>query len=129
ALGGASPYRAVVTSIDAPSPSQSNIPKDVAPLILDLPGIQRNAQGKPIVVFQVVVNIQARSATDRSQTGFPLIGDTPGLMDYEPELHMTAGRMFTPGLHEIIASNKCVRLYENFGVGSKRHMRGGDWLV
>jgi putative ABC transport system permease protein len=129
ALGDASPYRAIVTSIDAPSPSQSSIGKDVAPLIRDLPGIQRDAQGKPIVVYQVVVNIQARSTVDRSQTGFPLIGDTPGLTDYEPELHLTAGRMFTPGLHEIIASNKCVRQYENFGVGAKRHMRGGEWLV
>jgi putative ABC transport system permease protein len=42
---------------------------------------------------------------------------------------MTAGRMFNPGLHELIASNKCVRQYEDFGVGAKRHMRGGDWLV
>jgi putative ABC transport system permease protein len=129
ALGNASPNRAVVTSIDAPSPSQSSIGKDVAPLILDLPGIQRDAHGKPIVVFQVVVNIQARNTIDRSQTGFPLIGDTPGLTDYEPELHLTAGRMFTPGLHEIIASNKCVRQYENFGIGAKRRMRGGDWPV
>jgi putative ABC transport system permease protein len=128
-IGNASPYRAVLTSIDAPSPSQSSIGLDTAPLIRDLPGIGRNAQGKPIVVFQVTVFIQARSKVDRGQTGFPLIGMTPGLSDYEPELHLTAGRMFNPGLHEIIASNKCVRQYEDFGVGSKRHLRGGDWLV
>jgi len=129
ALGDASPYRAIVTSVDAPSPGQSSISKDVAPLLLDLPGIQRNAQGKPIVVYQVTVNVNARSTVDRSQLGFPLIGMTPGLTDYQPELHITAGRMFTPGLHEIIASNKCVRLYEDFRVGAKRHMRGGEWPV
>src|SRR5690348_6390157 len=59
ALGDASPYRAIVTSVDAPSPSQSSIGKDVAPLIRDLPGIQRDSQGKPIVVYQVTVNVQA----------------------------------------------------------------------
>ena len=128
-MGGASPNRAILTSIDAPSPAQSNVGKDVAPQIRDLPGIRRNAQGKPIVVFQVTVFVQARSKIDRSQTGFPLIGMTPGLRDYEPELRMTAGRMFNPGLHELISSEKCVRQYEDFGVGAKRHLRGGDWTV
>ena len=129
AMGNASPNRAILTSVDAPSPAQSSIAKDAAPLINDLPGIRHNAQGKPVVVFQVSVFVQARSRIDGRQTGFPLIGMTPGLTDYQPELHMTAGRMFNPGLHELIASNQCVRQYEDFGVGSKRHLRGGDWLV
>jgi putative ABC transport system permease protein len=124
-----SPNRAVLTSIDAPSPAQSNITQDAATLIRGLPGIRRNPAGKPIVVFQVTVFVQARSKVDRSQTGFPLIGVTPGLPDYQPELHITAGRMLNAGVHELIASNKCVRQYTDFGVGAKRHMRGGDWLV
>ena len=98
-------------------------------LIRGLPGIRRNSAGKPIVVFQVTVFVQARSKIDRTQTGFPLIGMTPGLTDYQPELRLTAGRMFNPGLRELIASNKCVRQYADFGVGAHRHMRGGDWLV
>ena len=129
AMGNVSPNRAVLTSIDAPSPAQSNITQDAATLIRGLPGIRRNPAGKPIVVFQVTVFVQARSKVDRSQTGFPLIGMTPGLADYQPELQLTAGRLFNPGVHELIASNKCVRQYADFGVGAKRHMRGGDWLV
>jgi putative ABC transport system permease protein len=129
AMGDVSPNRAVLTSIDAPSPAQSNIAQDAATLIRGLPGIRRNGRGDPIIVFQTSVFIQARSKADRTPTGFPLIGMTPGLADYQPELHITAGRMFTPGLHELIASNKCVRQYTDFSVGSKRHMRGGDWTV
>jgi putative ABC transport system permease protein len=129
AMGNVSPNRATLTSIDAPSPQQSNIAQDAATLIRGLPGIRRNAKGEPIVVFQADVFIQARNRSDRAQTGFPLIGMTPGLLDYQPELHITAGRMFTPGLHELIASNKCVRQYTDFEVGAKRHMRGGEWPV
>jgi putative ABC transport system permease protein len=128
-MGDASPNRATLTSIDAPSPAQSNIAQDAASLIRELPGIRRDAQGKPIVVFQVTVFVLARSKIDRTQTGFPLIGMTPGLADYEPELRITAGRMFNPGLRELIASNKCTRQYTDFGVGAKRHMRGGEWPV
>jgi putative ABC transport system permease protein len=130
AMANASPNRVVLTSVGAPSPAQSSISRDTAPLIRDLlPGIRRDAQGKPIVLFQTVVIVQARSKVDRTQTGVPLIGMTPGLTDWQPELQMTAGRMFTPGLHELIASNKCVRQYEDFGVGAKRRLRGGDWVV
>jgi putative ABC transport system permease protein len=129
AMGNVSPNRAILTSVDAPSPAQSNIAQDAASLIRGLPGIRRNSAGKPIVVYQVTVFVQARSKIDRTQTGFPVIGMTPGLRDYQPELHLTAGRMFNPGVHELIASNKCVRQYTDFGLGAKRHMRGGDWLV
>ena len=129
AMGYVSPNRATLTSVDAPSPAQSNIAPDAASLIRGLPGIRRNVQNKPIVVFQVTVFVQARSKVDRTQTGFPVIGVTPGLTDYQPELQLTAGRLFNPGVHELIASNKCVRQYADFGVGAKRHMRGGDWLV
>ena len=129
AMGNVSPNRAVLTSIDAPSTAQSNISQDAATLIRGLPGIRHNSEGKPIVVFQVTVFVQARSKNDRTQTGFPLIGMTPGLTDYQPELHITAGRMFNPGVHELIASNKCVRQYTDFGVGAQRHMRGGEWRV
>ncbi len=129
ALGNASPNRTILTSVDAPSPAQSNIAQDAATLIRGLPGIRRNAKGEPIVVFEATVFIQARSKIDRSRTGFPLIGTTPGLAEYQPELRLTAGRMFTPGLHELIASNKCARQYSDFGVGASRHLRGGDWLV
>lgn len=128
-MGGASPNRAILTSVDAPSPAQSSIAKDTIPAILSLPGIRRDARGKPIVVFQVTVFVQARSKSDRGQLGFPLIGMSPGLPDYEPELRVTAGRLFNPGLRELIASDKCVRQYEDFGVGSKRHLRGGEWTV
>jgi putative ABC transport system permease protein len=129
AMGNVSPNRATLTSVDAPSPAQSNISQDSASLIRDLPGLRRDAQGKPIVVFQVTVFVLARSKIDRTQTGFPLIGMTPGIADYQPELRITAGRMFNPGLRELIASNKCVRQYTDFGVGAKRHMRGSDWRV
>jgi putative ABC transport system permease protein len=63
AMGNVSPNRAILTSIDAPSPAQSNISQDAATLIRGLPGIRRNSEGKPIVVFQVTVFVQARKAT------------------------------------------------------------------
>ncbi len=61
--------------------------------------------------------------------GFPIFGVTPGLADYMPELKLTSGRLFQPGLRELIASNKCTQQFTGFRMGDKRTMRGGEWLI
>ena len=64
-----------------------------------------------------------------TKIGFALAGATALLTDYMPELHLTSGRMFKPGLRELIASNVCAQKYADFVTGDKRTMRGGDWQV
>ncbi len=129
ALGNTHSDRVILLSSDAPSAYQSSIPKDVAALIRELPGIRRNSQGEPIAMSQVSVFVQARSKIDGAPIGFPMGGVTPGISDLLPELHLTSGRLFRPGLRELIANNKCARQFTDFNVGDKRRMRGGEWLV
>lgn len=129
AMGNVRPDRASVLSIDAVGPAQSNIPKDVAALIGNLPGIRRDSRGQPIAVPAVAVFVQARRKDSGSLVGFPMNGAGAGLTDYAPELHLTAGRMFQPGLHEIIASSYCAQQYQHFGVGDKQIIQGVEWLV
>ena len=49
--------RASVLSIDAVEPDRSDIPKDLAAVIADLPGIRRNSRGQPIAVPEVAVTV------------------------------------------------------------------------
>jgi putative ABC transport system permease protein len=129
ALGNVRPDRAVVLSIDAPQPFQSVIPKEAASLIRELPGIRRNAKGEPIAVAQVGVFVLARERNNARQVGFSVVGVTPGITDYRTEMRFTSGRMFRPGLRELIASNNCAEQFADFRVGDKRTMRGGEWNV
>lgn len=129
ALGNARPDRAVVLSVDAQQPNQSVIPKEAASLIRELPGIRRNAKGEPIAVAQVGVFVLAREKRESRQIGFPVVGVTPGITDYRTEMRFTSGRMFKPGLRELIASNNCADQFAEFRVGDKRIMRGGEWQV
>jgi len=129
AMGNVRPDRASVLSFDAGSPHGSYIPKDLAALIAALPGIRRNSRGQPIAVPEVEVYVQARRKDSGNAVGFPMIGAGAGLTDYAPELRLTSGRMFHPGLRELIASNDCARRYQNFSVGNKRLVAGGEWLV
>lgn len=121
--------RIVLTSIGALGAQQSSIAKGALPLIHDLPGIRRNAEGTPMAAAQALLFTQARKKVTGDPMGFALTGVTAGLLDVQPELRLSAGRMFQPGLHELIASNKCARQFSNFAVGDKRTMRGSEWVV
>jgi len=129
AAGNVRPDRVSLLTQGALGPMQSSIAKDTAALLHDLPGIRRNATGRPIAVSQVLMFTQARRKESGLPIGFPIVGSSAGLSDYTPELHLTAGRMFRPGLHELIASNYCAHQYEDFAAGDRRVIQGSEWLV
>jgi putative ABC transport system permease protein len=129
AMGAVRADHLILLSVGAQAPMQSSIPRDVAALIGDMPGIKRNAQGKPIVVAQMMVYMQARDRVTGRKIGFAVFGVGPGITDYSPEFHLTSGRLFKPGLRELIASNVCAMRYADFARGDRRRMRGGDWQI
>src|SRR5579872_4653955 len=52
ALGNVRADRVILMSLDAQVPFQSSIAKDQIELIRNLPGIRRNAEGRPIAVAE-----------------------------------------------------------------------------
>jgi putative ABC transport system permease protein len=129
AMADVRPDRVILTSVGSQTVNDSSIPSEAASELRDLPGIRRNAKGQPIAVLEAEVIIEARRRDGGARIEFPLYGDTPGLTDLKPELHVTSGRMFRPGLNELIANNLCAREYTGFDIGDRRSLRGGDWTV
>ncbi|MDP9007230.1 MAG: ABC transporter permease [Pseudomonadota bacterium] len=108
---------------------QGNISRDQVPAILGLPGIRRGTQGEPIVVFQSMVPIEGRRRGSGNRIYFPLVGITSTVTQYQPEIRFTGGRMFKPGLHELVASNPCARQFTGFEIGDRRPIHGSDWTI
>ena len=119
----------VVLSTTGTRSGDGNISRQEAAAILSKPGIRRGTTGEPIVVWESVVFIEGRRQLTGTRIYFPLVGITPSLIDYRPEVHFTEGRMFKPGLHELIASNPCVRQFSGFGIGDHRLIHGADWSI
>jgi putative ABC transport system permease protein len=129
AMGNVREDRVTLMGIGAQSPMLSDISRDAVPMIRNLPGIRHNSAGQPIVLPQAQVSMDANKKADGGPMSFVLGGDGPNFLEYLPEFHLTSGRLFTPGLHELVASTKCARQLEGFEVGDKRSMAGGDWTV
>ncbi len=108
---------------------QGSITREEAAVILGLPGIRKDAQGNPLVAFEAVVPLEARRRVTGTRIYFPLVGITPNVIEVAPEIRLTAGRLFQPGLRELIVSNPCSRQYVGFEMGERRALRGTDWTI
>jgi putative ABC transport system permease protein len=129
ALAGVHEDRVVVKSHGA-SGIQSSIPRDEADTVRGLPGIKRGSDGKPLVQFDSIVLIEGRRRVTGRRIFFPLIGITGApVSEQNPELQLTAGRAYRPGLHELMVSEPCVRQFTGFDIGDKRSIGGGDWTI
>ena len=131
AMGDVRDDRVVVNSHGARG-IESSIPRDEADTVADLPGIRKRQRRQAASsMFQTVVPIEARRRVTGARIFFPLVRHHRGTAERytEPDLHLTEGRMFRPGLHELIASNSCARQFTGFGLGDKRSMRGIDWTI
>lgn len=108
---------------------ESSIPRDEADTVRDLPGIKKGSDGKPLVQFRSIVPIEARRRGTGARIFFPLVGVTGSPTESDPELHLTEGRVFRPGLHELIASLPCVRQFTGFALGDQRPIGGVGWTI
>jgi putative ABC transport system permease protein len=108
---------------------QSDISREEAAAIVELPGVLRGARGEPIVVPETEVAVEGRRRLTGKRIYFPLIGTTAAVTQYRPEMRFTGGRMFQTGLHELIAGNACARQFTGFEIGDRRPIHGTDWTV
>jgi putative ABC transport system permease protein len=127
-MGNVRPDRVILSSTGARF-QQSTISRDEAAAILSLPGIRKSAAGDPIVVFNSALPIQGRRRGSDVRIYFPLIGASSNLTQLWTQIHFTAGRIFHRGLHELIASNACVRQFTGFELGEARDLHGTDWKI
>jgi putative ABC transport system permease protein len=107
----------------------SSLAKDVVLAIADMPGIKRGVDGKPLLYGAVFVGVEGRKRIDNSRAMFPLFGVGDRFAAVHPEFHITAGRMFQPGLRELVAGKSRHELFKNFEIGDHIRLRGNDWTV
>jgi putative ABC transport system permease protein len=127
-MSGVRADRVVVAELGQ-RPLFGSIPRQDAAAVQDLPDIRRDKQGRPIVVMESMIPIQGTRRGTDARIFIPLIGVTPNITAYRPEMRFTAGRMFRPGMHELVASNTCTRMFSGFEIGDRRSIRGAPWSV
>ncbi|MDE2049485.1 MAG: ABC transporter permease [Gammaproteobacteria bacterium] len=127
-MSGVRDDRVVVAELGQ-RPLFGSIPRQDAAAVRNLPYIRRDRDGRPIVVMESMIPIDGRRRGSGARIFIPLIGVTSNITAYRPEMRFTGGRMFRPGMHELVASNACTRLFSGFQIRDRRSIRGMAWTV
>lgn len=127
AENGASPDRVVIeTSVDWVG---GTISKQEAGIIENEPGIRRDPQGKPMATGVCVAIITTYKQSDDSRISVPVVGVEPEYVRVVPELELTAGRMFRPGMHELIVGKTRYTEDRDMAIGDRIWLRGDEWTI
>ena len=130
AMGGIDPNLAIIFSSGASGETTSDLQPAAIDLIAQAPGVRRDAAGKPLAEGEAVILMDVTRKGTGVTDNLNLRGVGPAGLEMRKQFHLTEGRMFRPGLNELIVGRKAAALYEGLGIGS-RHivLRGVDWSV
>jgi putative ABC transport system permease protein len=127
--GSGRPDRAIVLRGGSDSELASNLSRDAALTIADAPGVKHDPTGKPIVSADsvVIVDLPQRSTGSGSNVAMRGVGPENSLL--RPEIRLIQGRMFQPGLREVIVGRNARAQFSGLDLGSHLSIRDTDWTV
>ena len=99
-------------------------------LIKQQPGIATGADGKPLASAELMQIAELVRKDDVSHgANITLRGVEPAAFVLRPQLEITAGRNFTPGLREMIVGHGVLKQFQGANIGNRVRMRGSEWTV
>ena len=108
----------------------SGLARDDVTLIKLEPGIRKGADGKPLASAEMIVITELlRKGDTRNGANVTLRGVEPDAFVLRPQLHITEGRMFKPGLRELLVGRGVTRQFDGVELGKTLRMRGSEWTV
>lgn len=120
--------RAVVVRNGAANETSSVVTRDAARLILDAPGVKRDAEGKPIGSAEGM-RLLTLFTKDGTEVNVILRGVGPQVRKLRPEIKIVEGRMFQPALNEVIVGKSAQKQYRNMGIGDRVRTAHATWTI
>jgi putative ABC transport system permease protein len=109
--------------------SSTPLTRDAVGIITNAPEIKRDTDGKPIASAAALAIAEGRAKRDDARVAMPIIGVQAKYFTLAPEMHLTAGRLFHPAVHELIVGKNRHREERGLEVGDRVRLRGDDWTV
>lgn len=107
----------------------SVVTREQAVLLATLPGVARNASGRPLLSGELAQVINLPTKADGTDANVQLRGVSPVAWDIRPNVQMVQGRRFQPGLREVIIGQGVAEQYRGVEVGDVLRLSNQDWTV
>lgn len=107
----------------------SRVPKDAIDVMRALPGVAKSADGQPLVVPQLVILFKLPKKDNPKGSNITMRGVTPKVFELRPYVKIVEGRMFRPGLNEVIVARPIRDRFVHANVGDTFHFGPQAWNV
>ena len=123
------PNRAIILRGGSNGELASFIDRASGTLIKQDPAIARADDGLPLASGELIVVTEVPRKGDTSGANVTLRGVEPKGFVLRPELRMLDGRLFKPGLRELIVGDGAYRQFDGLEIGQKLKFRGSYWSI
>ncbi|MBK5915739.1 ABC transporter permease [Rhodocyclus purpureus] len=123
----------VVIRRSAGSEVASNVERVPAAIVESLPQVALGAGGQPLISKESVVLITLNKRVAEGQAPRPsnvIIRGVDAMGLYlRPQVKIVAGRMFRPGVAEIVVARSIAQRFESAGLGESLRFGGREWRI
>jgi putative ABC transport system permease protein len=127
--GSGRPDRAIVLSRESGSELTGVIHPAAESIIADAPGIRKGANHEPLVSPEVMAPLTLEDSASGAEVNGTIRGVESTAFAVWPELKLTAGRWFKPGLAEVVVGKGAAEQFRGLSIGDRVSSYGLDWLV
>jgi putative ABC transport system permease protein len=127
-VASGSPGNALVMRAGATSEMMGGISLDSVKVVQDSPGVARDASG-PLVTQEVVGVIPFPLISTGTDANVQVRGVSSNVLRIRKFAKIIQGRMFEPGMAELVAGKNASRTYSGLTVGNRVDFAGGRWQV
>jgi putative ABC transport system permease protein len=124
-----SPDRAIVLSDGALGEWGSNIARQTATVLADMPGVKADPKFKRVVSADYSAWTVVAKKSDGLDTYVTVRGVGPANAALRPEIRLVSGRMFRPGQFEIVTGVAAQSQFAGLKEGDRVPLPEGEWLV
>jgi putative ABC transport system permease protein len=127
-VASGSPGNALVLRAGSPSEMMGGVTLDTVRVIQDAPGVARDSSG-PLVTQEVVGVMPFPLVSTGTDANVQVRGVSPNVLRIRTFAKIVQGRMFQPGLSELIVGKNASHTYSGLTLDNTVNFGGGRWQV
>jgi len=121
--------RVIMLRAGSDAEMSSGVARDQATLLAALPGVARDANGRPQASAELVVMVDLPRKGGTEPNNVPFRGVQRAAFTIRDEARLVEGRPFAAGVREVIVGRKAAKQFAGLDVGSRIAFRDSDWTV
>jgi putative ABC transport system permease protein len=120
---------AIIMRAGATSEMTGGVTIDTVKIIQDKPGIARGADGSPLVTAEVVLVAPIPLISTGTDANVEVRGVSKNVLEIRKNIKIVEGRMFSPGLNEIVVGKNANASYSGLTLGNTIALGSVHWKI